>query len=79
MRQKKNVSSVLVGKPEGKDHLEDQSTDGRIKLKCMLKKWWKGVDWIHLDQASDQRQTVANMEKSLQAPHNAEKFPVYIC
>jgi hypothetical protein len=28
-----------VGRPEGKNHLEDPDVDGRIILKCMLQKW----------------------------------------
>jgi hypothetical protein len=30
---------VLVGKPEGKDHLEDLGEDGRIIVKYISKKW----------------------------------------
>jgi len=30
---------VLVGRPDGKNHLEDIDVDGRIKLKYIFKKW----------------------------------------
>jgi hypothetical protein len=30
---------VLVGRPEGRDHLEDPGVDGRIILKQMFQKW----------------------------------------
>jgi hypothetical protein len=30
MGEERNVNRVLVGKPEGKDHLEDQGVDGRM-------------------------------------------------
>jgi hypothetical protein len=30
MGEGENVYRVLVGKPEGKDHLEDQGIDGRV-------------------------------------------------
>jgi hypothetical protein len=30
MKEGKNVYRVLVGKPEGKDHLKDQGVDGRM-------------------------------------------------
>jgi hypothetical protein len=30
---------VLVGKPEGRNHLEDPGVDGRIILKWILEKW----------------------------------------
>jgi hypothetical protein len=33
------VYRVLVGKPEGKKHLENVGVDGRIIIKCFLKKW----------------------------------------
>jgi hypothetical protein len=41
---------VLVGKPDGKNHLEDPGVDGRIILKSIFKKWdgqaWTGLIWI---------------------------------
>jgi hypothetical protein len=37
MGEGKNVYRVLVGKPEGKNHLKDQSVDGR-----MVSKWTLG-------------------------------------
>jgi hypothetical protein len=30
---------VLVGKPNGRNHLEDPGVDGRIILKWILEKW----------------------------------------
>jgi hypothetical protein len=30
---------VLVGRPEGRNHLEDPGVDGRIILKWIFKKW----------------------------------------
>jgi hypothetical protein len=34
---------VLVGKPEGKSHLEDLDVDGRIILRCIFRRWVLGV------------------------------------
>jgi hypothetical protein len=33
--------------------LEDPDVDGRIILKCILKKWDGGMDWIELAQDRD--------------------------
>jgi len=33
-----------------RDHLEDLSTDGRIILKLIFKRWDWGMDWIVLTQ-----------------------------
>ena len=37
---------VLVGKPGGRNHLEDLGIDGRIVLKCIFKKLGGGVDLL---------------------------------
>ena len=51
---------VLVGKPEGKNHLEDPGVDGRIILKCILEKWDRGPG---LDRSgSGQGQMVVSCE-----------------
>jgi hypothetical protein len=34
----RNVYQIFVGKPEGKNHLEDLGIDGRIILKWILRK-----------------------------------------
>jgi hypothetical protein len=36
MEEGRNVYRVLMGKPEGKNHLEDQGVDGRMGLKWTL-------------------------------------------
>jgi hypothetical protein len=38
MGDKRGVYRVWVGKPEGKNHLEDSDVDERIKLRGMFKK-----------------------------------------
>jgi hypothetical protein len=38
-KHKRGVKCISAGKPEVKSHPEDLDTDGRIKLKRMLKKW----------------------------------------
>ena len=44
---------VLMGKLEGRDHLEDPDVDGRIILQWFFGKWDGGMDWIDLAQDMD--------------------------
>jgi hypothetical protein len=45
---------VLVGKPEGKRHLEDRGIDHTIILKWISKKLdWDGEHWINFAQDVD--------------------------
>jgi hypothetical protein len=53
MGEERNIYWVLVGKPEGKDHLENQSVDGRMGLELILGRLTGGVEWIHLTQDRD--------------------------
>jgi len=39
MGKKRSVCRVLVGKPEGKNHLEYPGVDGRIILRWIFRKW----------------------------------------
>jgi len=43
---------VLMGKPEGKNHLGDPSVDGRIILRWIFRKWdvgvWNGSSWLRI-------------------------------
>jgi hypothetical protein len=46
----RNVYRVLVGKPEGKDHLKDKGVDGRTGSKWTLGRLaggvWSGFTWF---------------------------------
>jgi hypothetical protein len=48
----RGVYRVLVGKPEGRDHLGDPGVDGRI-IRCIFRKWGVGVrtgsSWLRID------------------------------
>jgi hypothetical protein len=47
MGDRRGVYKVLVGKPEGKHHLEDLGADGRVVSKRIFKKW-DGEAWTGL-------------------------------
>jgi hypothetical protein len=47
------VYRVLVGKPEGKDHSEDQGVDGRMGSEWILGRLAGGVEWVKLAKDSD--------------------------
>jgi len=52
MVENRGVYRVLVGKPEGKNHLEDQGLHGRILLNWIFRKWnvgvWIGSSWLRI-------------------------------
>jgi hypothetical protein len=64
MGEGRNVYRVLVGKPEGKDHLKDQSVDGRMGSKWTFATWVGGL-WIHLAQDRDRWWAVVNAVTNL--------------
>ena len=52
MEEGRDVHRVLVGKPEGKSHLEDQDVDGRIILRWIFRKCERdggtGGSWLRI-------------------------------
>jgi len=52
MGDRRGAYRVFVGRPEGKYHLENLGTDGRIILKWILKKWdweaWTALIWLRI-------------------------------
>ena len=52
MVDRRGVYRVLVGKPEGKNHLVDPGVDGRIILRWIFRKWdvriWTGLIWLRI-------------------------------
>jgi hypothetical protein len=60
--KKRKAYKVLMGKPEGKDHLEDEGVDGRMGSKWTLGRLAGGdVEWIHLAPDRDRWRTVVNV------------------
>jgi hypothetical protein len=52
MGEGRGAYRILVGRPEGRNHLEDPGIDGRIILKWIFKKWdggaWTGLIWFRI-------------------------------
>jgi hypothetical protein len=68
MGEMRNAYNILVGKPEGKNHLEDLSVGENIIRKDLREIGWEGVDWIHLVQDRDQWWALGNMVKNFHVP-----------
>jgi len=52
MGERRGIYMVLVGKPEGKNHLRDPGVNGRIIFRWVLRKWdvglWIGSSWLRI-------------------------------
>ena len=52
MGERRGVYKVLVGTPEGKNHLADPGVDGKIILRWIFRKWdvwvWTGSSWLRI-------------------------------
>ena len=50
--ERKGVYRILVGKPEGKNHMGDPGLDGRLILRWIFRKWesgvWTGSMWLRI-------------------------------
>jgi hypothetical protein len=58
---------ILVGRPEGKNHLEDPGVDGRI-VKCIFRKWDGGLDWMDMAQDRDRWLALVSAVMNLRVP-----------
>ena len=61
---------VLVGKPEGKNHLKDPGVGGTMILRWNFTKWEGGMDWTDLAQDRDRWRDLVNAEMNLRIPQN---------
>jgi hypothetical protein len=62
MGEKRNAYRILVGKPEERDHWEDQDVGWWTILKWI---GWGGMDWIHVAQDRGQWRAPVNMVLNL--------------
>jgi len=44
MGERRGAYRIWVGKPEGKNQLEDPGIDGRVTLRWIFRKWGSGLD-----------------------------------
>jgi len=64
----KTHSGFWVGKPEGKNYLEDLGVEGRIILKWIFKNLDEGMDWIELALVRDRQRVLLNAVMILRDP-----------
>jgi hypothetical protein len=61
----RGVHRVLVGKPEGKNHLEDGDVDWRIVLRWIYRKWkvgiWTGLSCLMIKTGGEHLWMVMNL------------------
>ena len=63
--ERRDAYSVLLGKPEGKNHLEEPGIEGKIILRWIFRKLDWGMDWIDLALDRDRSRAVVNAVTNL--------------
>jgi hypothetical protein len=54
------TQGFVGGNLKERKHLEDPGIDGTIILKCIIKKWEGGMDWIVLAKDRDRWREIVN-------------------
>ena len=67
-------TGILVGRPEGKNHLEDIGKYVKIILQWTFKKWDGGMDWTELAQDRNRWRALVNAVMDLPVSQNAGNF-----
>ena len=76
MRPWRGAHRVLVGKPEGRNYLEERGVDGRIILKWICKKWDRGaMQGIDLAHDRDSWRALVNAVMNLRGSIKCGEFP----
>ena len=68
MARRRDAHRDLVGKPEGRNHLEDPGVDGRKILQWIFKKRDGDMDWIDVAQDRDSWRALVNAVMNLRVP-----------
>jgi len=59
----------VVGKPEGRDHVEDSNMEGRTGLRTIFRKWGcLDMDWVDLARDMDRCWALVNVEMNFRVP-----------
>ena len=66
--ERRGAYSVLLGKPEGKNHLEEPGIDGKIILRWIFRKLDWGMDWIDLALDRDRWRAIVNAVMNIRVP-----------
>jgi hypothetical protein len=65
MREERNASSILVGKPEGKRPLGTPRSSWVDNIKMDLREiGWGGMDWIDLTQERDHKRATQRKDEN---------------
>jgi hypothetical protein len=49
MMDRRDAYRVLVGRPAGRNRLEDQDVNGRIAIKWIIETGWGRMDWVDVE------------------------------
>ena len=66
----------MVGKPDGKNHLEDVGKDGRIILKWIFSKWDRDMDCFDVAQDRDRWHALVTAVKKISGSIKCVEFLV---
>jgi hypothetical protein len=68
MGRKEVHAGFWWGNLRERDHLEDRGIEGRIIIRCILRKWEGGMAWIDVTQDKGRWQALVNVVMNLQIP-----------
>jgi hypothetical protein len=63
--ERKVAYRILVGRPEGRNHLKTPGVEGGIILKWIFNLWEGGMDWIDLARERNRWRDLVNVVMNL--------------